>query len=73
MVNVNVKGIDFECEWETDQGYDDVEYIDLTCVKVNGVNISEVIDPKWWQKIEDELEKKLKKDKEELKYEHLIP
>ncbi len=69
MTIVSVGGIDFDCGWYAEEGDNGQSYPVLESVSVGGINITDVIDSGWWNKIEDELEKVLDADRKALRYE----
>lgn len=69
MTIVSVGGIDFDCGWYAEEGDDGQSYPVLESVSVGGINITDVIDVDWLDRIQVDLEKVLDADRKALRYE----
>ena len=66
---VECGGIRFDCEWDTEEDYSGASSIVLTSVSINNQDITEIIAPAWWEKIEDQLIKNVEAHIKEMKFE----
>ena len=66
---VECGGIRFDCKWDVDMDYSGESFVILTSVSIDNQDISEIIAPIWWEKIEDQLIKNVEAHNKEMKFE----